>query len=104
MRLLTLIYWYFKKTQNTHVAIMHSSRMRTVRCSGRRGVGGLYASMHWAGWCLLRGCVPGGEGEVSAQVGLSDWGCLPRGGVCLGGVCLGVSAQGNVFQTPPSPP
>ena len=33
---------------------MHSSRMRTVRCSGRRGGvsaqwGGVYPIMHWAG-------------------------------------------------------
>ena len=43
---------------------MHSSRMRTIRCSGRlRGV------------CLGR-CLPRG---------VSAWGCLPRG-VCPGGV------------------
>ena len=48
---------------------MHSSRLRTVRCSGHRGRG-----------CLPEGCLPRG---VSAQ-----------GGVCPGGVCSGVSAQG----------
>ena len=42
---------------------MHSSRMRTVHCSGRLGGGR---------------CLPGG--------------CLP-GGACLGDVCWGVSAQ-----------
>ena len=51
---------------------MHSSRMRTVRCSVRLGGGGLPR-----GWVL--------EG-VSAQ-----WGVSP-GGVCLGDVCPGVSA------------
>ena len=69
---------------------MHSSRMRTVCYSGRpMGGGG-----------SVRGCLLG--------VGVSAWGCLPRGvcpgglpgGVCLGGlpgggVCvrLGVSAR-----------
>ena len=53
------------------ITSMHSSRMRTVLCSGRRGgdvcCGG-------GGWCLLW--------EVSA----------------VGGVCRGVSAQGGVCQ------
>ena len=52
----------------------HSSRMRTVRCSGRR----------WRG-CLLPGGVCQGDGGVSSQ-----------GGVCLGGLCPGVSAQWDV--------
>ena len=50
---------------------MHSSRMRTVRCSGHRGWGGL----PMGGVCLggsAWGCLPGA-------------GCLPRGS-CLGGV------------------
>ena len=60
---------------------MHSSRMRTVRCSGRRGRGG----------GLPRGYVCLGEG-VSVQ----GEGCLPRGrGVCPG---EGVSAQGGVMS------
>ena len=62
---------------------MHSSRMRTIRCSGHLGVSqhglgrGVYPSMDWAvGVCvsqhaLGRGCLPGG---VSAQVR----GCLPH--------------------------
>ena len=77
---------------------MHSSRIRTVRCSGHRGWGCIPAyigqggrvvhpSMQWAGGVCLRGCLPRG---VSAQR-VSAWGCLP-GGVCLGGVCQGVSA------------
>ena len=52
---------------------MHSSRMRTVQCSGR----------------LIGGGLPGGV--------LSREGCLPMGYVCLWeGVCLprGVSVQG----------
>ena len=58
---------------------MHSSRMCTIRCSGRwggdvcikacTGQGCVYSSMHWAGGCLPRG--------LSAQEG-----------VCLGDVCL----------------
>ena len=71
---------HFKSTQKLELLFIwflnifdtrkHSSRMRTVCCSGRRRVG-----------CLPRGCVcPGG-------VCLGR--CLP-GGVCLGGVWLGV--------------
>ena len=56
--------------------------MRTVRCSGRRRMGGACLGGVCLGvsvWgCLLRGCLPGG--------------CLP-GGVCPGDVCPGVSAQ-----------
>ena len=67
---------------------MHSSRMRTVRSSGRLWGGG---------WCLLRG--------VSARGGVSDPGGVsapgrgvsapgrgvsaPGGRGCLGGVCSG---------------
>ena len=56
---------------------MHSIRMRTVHCSGRRGGGipactgrGVYPSMHWAGGV----CIPARTGQG---------GCLPGGG----GVC-----------------
>ena len=43
--------------------IMHSSRLRTIRCSGHRGVS-------------AKGCLPGG--------------CLPRECVCVpGGACTG---------------
>ena len=50
---------------------MHSSRMRTVRYSGRLG---------------------GGEGVGVCPGGVSAWGCLPRGvcvSVCLGSICPG---------------
>ena len=73
---------------------MHSSRMRTVRCSGHRGGGGwcipactgqgvcipactghggVYPSMHWAGGvclgeCLLGGCLP----HTPPPCGLND--------------------------------
>ena len=62
---------------------MHSSRMRTVRSSGRRGCGGV---------CPGGGCGPGE--------------CVCPGGGC---VCWGVSAQGNVcpsacWDTHPHPP
>ena len=83
---------------------MHSSRMCTVRCSGRLlwrdcvCPGGCLAKGQWClpggvcpdawGGCLPRGCLPGG--------------CLPRVGVCPWGV---VSDQlhrgGGVCQTPP---
>ena len=44
---------------------MHSSRMRTVRCSGRLGEGGVclgrvYLGGGLPGRCLPRGCLPGG--------------------------------------------
>ena len=94
--------------------------MRTVRCSGRLGEGGVGACLggvclpegsclprRVSAWgCLPRGCLPGGGGclpsGLSAQsrclpAGVYDCvGCLP-GGVCLGGVCLrrAVSAWGG---------
>ena len=64
---------------------MQSSRMRTVRCSGRLLGAGCQG-----------GCVPGGVPRA-----VSAWGCLPGVStrrVCQGGVCLGggggVSAKG----------
>ena len=73
---------------------MHSSRMRTVRSSGRlsggmsalRGVGGLVVGVSAPGGCLL----PGGY--------LLRGGCLLLGGVCFRGVSAlgGVSAPGGV--------
>ena len=55
---------------------MHSSRMRTVRCSARRVMGG---------GCVCPGgvCLPGG-GSVSAQGGV-----MCQGGTCPGGVYPG---------------
>ena len=66
---------------------MHSSRMGTVRCSGRRGWGvstqvGCLPRGCLARECLLEGCHPR-EGFCP------DGGCLPRECVCPGGVCLG---------------
>ena len=57
------------------IAKMHSSRMRSVYCSGRQGV-----------------CIPActGQGGGSGQGVSGQGGCLPGGG-CLprgGGVCL----------------
>ena len=67
---------------------MHSSRMRTSRLltvsQHALGGGGVYPSMHWAGWYL-------------------------PGGVCLGVSAQGLSAQGvadtpqDQRQTPPPP-
>ena len=59
---------------------MHSSRMRTIRCSGH--LGGCLSGVVCPGRCLPRG--------VSEQGGVCP------GGVCLGGVCLGVSEQGGL--------
>ena len=87
---------------------MHSSRMRTVRCSCRRGLGGLGGvSKHALGrggicpWgCLPGGCLPGGlSGQVGGGFaqGVSAWrGCLARG-VSV----WGMSAQGGVSATHP---
>ena len=47
---------------------MHSSRMRTVRCSDRRGGRGMSTPMH-AGICVPRGCLP------QCMLG---YGCLPQ--------------------------
>ena len=76
---------------------MHSSRMRTVRCSGRRGggLGGVSKHALGRGVSALGGCLPGGclPGGLSGQVGGGlPRGCLPGGGVwpgeCLSGGCL----------------
>ena len=82
---------------------MHSSRMRTVRCSGRlRGVaaqgGCLPKGISAQRWCLPReGICPGRVSAqgVSAQ-GLSAWGCLP-GGVSA----WGCTTPWTQRQTPP---
>ena len=112
-----------------HKTRMHSSRMRTIRCSGCRGVhpsmlwaGSVYPSMHSAGGMSAQGGVCPGKGGVcpgkgvSGQGGvcpeLSARGCLPReegwllGGVCLGGVCPGEGGvcPGRVSATNPLPP
>ena len=64
---------------------MHSSRMRTVRCSSHLlGGGGICAGGVFPGECLNRG--------VSTQGGVCRGGCLSRG--CLPG---GVSGQGGVY-------
>ena len=90
------------------VTRMHSSRMRTVRCSGRGGGGGMGTGV-WRGGVYAQGWhLPGGRG-VAAQRG-SNQGCVWPGGVCLGGggltgveaVCprgsyQGVSADRGVY-------
>ena len=95
---------------------MHSSRMRTVRCSGRRGGGGVCIPA-----CTGQGvCIPVCTGWGGVSQHALGRGCLPRGVcaqggcVCRGGVCLprrGVyipayTGQGGVYpsacwDTPP---
>ena len=76
---------YTVSSIGSNITRMHSSRMRTVRYSGRHGVGGrVYPSTACTGQGVsARGCLPSGY-----LLG----GCLPRG----------VSAQGGVFHIPPS--
>ena len=69
--------------------IKASSKMRTVRCSGRLGEGCLPR-----GGVCLEGVCPRG---MSAQGGCLARGCLARGSVCPGEVC----AQGGVHLHPP---
>ena len=63
-----------------NVTRMHSSRMRTIHCSGRllgEGCGGV---------CLGRGCLPGGVclgGICLGSVYLGGGWCLPRAGIHL---------------------
>ena len=84
---------------------MHSSRMRTLRCSGHPG--GVYPSMHWGV------CIPActGQGCVYPSMHWAEGGCIPahtgQGDVCPGvcvcpGGCLpgGVSAQWGVCHIP----
>ena len=94
-----------------HRTRKHSSRMRTVRSSGRRGVGGggvLPASGEGvcfllprggvlsASWGVARGDLPGKCLSLECLLGVSVQGGVCPGGVCPqgGGVCLGrVSAR-----------
>ena len=74
-----------KDCKNTRV---HSSRMRTVRCSGHLS-GDVYPGGCLPGGVSARGCVPRGvcaQGGVCPG-GVCPGGCVPRGGVCPGG-CL----------------
>ena len=64
---------------------MHSSRMRTVRCSSRLP-GGVSA-----GGCLPGACLPGGVCQ-----GVSAKGMSAQVGVCPGGLPKGVSTRGDV--------
>ena len=77
---------------------MHSSRVRTVRCSNRLLEGG--------GLSAQAECLP--RGSVCLPRGCLPRGCLPRSvypaGVCLparAGVCLVCPGGGGVWQTPP---
>ena len=70
----------------------HSSRMRTVRCSGCRG-GGVYPCMHWAGGLCIPACI--GQGDVYLSM---HW---AGRGICLRVSACGVSAQGGVCLTHP---
>ena len=72
---------------------MHSSRMHTICCGGRR-IEGMYPSMHWVGgvsqYALGRGCVYSsmhwaGVGMSAQERGVCLKGCLPRR-CCLGGL------------------
>ena len=72
---------------------MHSSRMRTVRCSGRRVMGegervprgsvSAQGECVCPGGCLCRGCLPRG--------------CMPKGVSAQGGICPGVYMPGGVY-------
>ena len=86
--------WARRQTVNSHISVsvmiqsrvvtrMHSTRMRTVRCSGCLASRGVFTQ----GVSTLQG--------VFTLQGVSAGGCLPRGclpiGVaCPGGICLGV--------------
>ena len=78
------------------------------------GQGAVYPSMHWAGVCLPRVCLPMGvsaQGYVSAQGGVCPGGVYPSmhwaGGSAQGGVCWGCLPGGVCLprgcQTPPPP-
>ena len=106
--------------KNYKTTRMHSSRMRTVRCSSRLS-GGVSAQgegcLPSGGVCLEKGgvcpggvslwgvCLGGGQpGEVSAQEVSTQGvvclgGCLP-GGVCKGGLPNGECLLGGVCQPP----
>ena len=77
------------KSENIFKTRMHSSRMRTVRCSGRLGGGGNCLSKKGV---FLGGCLPVG---VSARRYLLR-GCLTRG--CMPGGCTPPWIQGKHFS------
>ena len=100
------IFCYIFVTQKTR---MHSSRMRTVRCSSH--LGGCVSAQGVSAWGVC-------TGRDVCLGGLSAWGCLLRGfsarggclprEVCPGGMSAwglstqGVSAQGEcLLHTPP---
>ena len=77
---------------------MHSSRMRTIRCSGRQGrvfPGGVCPGGVCPGGLCPVGCLPGwgvSAQRVSDHGGVSaQWVCLP-GGICPGGLSAPVNA------------
>ena len=90
-----LFYWFKNLYELLHKTRMYSSRMRTICCNGRLGVG----IFTWSGGVCVGGCLPGGGRVCLGGVftwGVSPWGCLPRGVVCPGGFLLrGVSARGG---------
>ena len=82
---------------------MHSSRMRTVSCSGRlmKGVGVSARGVLPRG-VSARG-VPRGRGCLPRGVCVLRWGVIPQGVVCLGGMSAwGVSAcvLGRMYTSP----
>ena len=103
------LFWQIFISENLetyHQTRMHSSRMRTIRCSSRLPAGAVFL-----GGCLPEGCLPRDDVCLGCVcLGVSAHGCLPEGGVsawgrgvcltegCLTrGVCLGdVSAQGGL--------
>ena len=73
--------------QNFFKTRIHSSRMRIVRCSGRRA--GCIQACTGQGGCLPK--------RVSAQEGSVQGGCLPRG-VCLPKCMLGYTPVDRIFD------
>ena len=94
----------------SYLTRVHSSRMRTVCCSGCRwrggipactGQGGAYPSMHWTGGYLPReGVCPGVSAQGSCLPrGVSAQGCLPRRGGCLPRCMLGYTPTDRILDT-----
>ena len=83
-------YYHCSLFRNLCVTRMHSSRMRTVRCSGHLGGGG-FLPMGCLGGVCLGGICPVG---LFAQEGVSAWGSVCPGESVQGCLPRGVSAWG----------
>ena len=99
--------YYLFSQDYTYITRMHSSRMRTIRCSDRRGGGACIPACTGQEGCVSQHALDGGVciPACIGKGGVCPGGCVCRGVVCLGvsawDVCLGGVCTGVVCHTPP---